>query len=139
MRETLRQCARYAVLFCFPSARFQIAEGICRRMPLYLPCDLLQAVKERYGTGALLAAEAILFGWCFAFALVLDLYSGRHFPAGGILGFLCCAAAFTLCGEDRSRFLIKICYLLCTLSLGGSWLIAAGFLLVFERVTAHFE
>ena len=135
MRDIFRQCAKYAVLFYSPVGRFQIAEGFCRRPPRYLPCDLLQEIKDRYGTKALFAADAILFGWCFAFTLLLDLLSARLFMVRGILGFFCCAAAFCLCGEDWDRFLMKLCYLVFSFVCGGSWFVAAGFMLAFEHLT----
>lgn len=139
VRETIRQCARYAVSFYSPARRFQIAAGYCHRPPRYLPCDLLQEIKKRHGPGGLFAADAVLFGWCLAFTLVLDLLSARLRMAGGVLGFLCCTAAFTLCGEDRSRFLLKFCYLAFALTCGGSWFVTAGFMLAFEHITMRPE
>ncbi|MBR6706599.1 MAG: hypothetical protein IKI84_07970 [Clostridia bacterium] len=79
MRESVKQCARYAVLLYSPSGRYQIAESFCLRMPRNLPCDLLWEIRERYGSGALFVGEGIQFGWCLAFELLLDLYSAR-FP-----------------------------------------------------------
>ncbi len=134
VRELFGHCAKYAVLFCFPDRRFQIAEALCRRAPRYLPCELLWEIKARYGRGALLMADAILFGWCFVLTLLLDLFSVRLLLVGGMLGFLCCMAAFSLCGEDRSRSLIKVFYLLWVFFSGGSWLIAACFMLLLEHI-----
>ena len=135
MREPFGHCAKYAILFYFPNRRFQLAEDFCHRAPRYLPCELLQEIKARYGRGALLMADAILFGWCFVLTLLLDLFSARLLLAGGMLGFLCCMAAFSLCGEDKSRSLIKFCYLLWVLFSGGSWLIAACFMLLLEHLS----
>lgn len=137
MRDTLRQCAKYAMMFYSPAGRFQIAERFCGRTPRYLPCDLLREIRERHGLGGLFAADAILFGWCFAFTFVLDLLSARLFALKSILGFFCCAAAFSLCGEDRSRALLKVCYLAFALLNGGSWCLTAGFLFLFEHIPAR--
>ena len=134
MRESIRRCARYAVLFCSPSGRSRMAESFCRCPPRYLPCDLLWEIREQYGTGALFAGEAVLFGWCFAFALLSDLYSVRFPVAGGALGFLCCTAAFGMCREDPCRAILKYVYLVCTFLCGGLWLITACFLWLFEHI-----
>ena len=118
MRESVRRCARYAILFCPPSGRSRMAESFCRRMPRYLPCDLLREIRERYGIGALFTGEAVLFGWSFAFTFLSDLYSVRFPAEGSALGFLCCAAAFGLCREGSFRAVLKYGYLVCALFCG---------------------
>ena len=79
MSDIIRQCAKYAGLFYDPAGRYRIAESVCRRPPKYLPCDLLTEIRKQFGAGALLAADAVLFGWCLAAALLSDLLSAR-FP-----------------------------------------------------------
>ena len=137
MRDTIRLCAKYAVLFYAPARRFQIAENFCRRPPRYLPCELLREIKARHGIGGLFAADAVLFGWCFAFTIVLDLLPARLPAAKSILGFFCCIAAFSLCGEDRSISLLKLCFLSFALLNGGSWFFTAIFLFLFEHIPAR--
>ena len=139
VREPFGHCAKYAVLFYSPFRRFQLAQGFCRRAPQDLPCDLLQEIKARYGIGALLMADVILFGWCFIFTLFLDLFSGRMLLVSGILGFLSCEAAFSLCGEERARSLVKFCYLAWVFFSRGSWLIAACFMLLLEHITMEMK
>ena len=111
-----------------------MSESFCRRMPRYLPCDLLREIRERYGIGALFTGEAVLFGWCFAFTFLSDLYSVRYPAEGSALGFLCCAAAFGLCREGPFRAVLKYGYLVCALFCGGPWLVTACFLWLFEHI-----
>ena len=134
MREVFKQCARYSVRFYAPDERLKIAAKICHCPPQYLPCDLLRAVKKQNGTFALLSANVILFGWCFAVALLLDLYSMHIFIYGDVLGFFCCIAAFCLCRDNWHRTMIKLCYLVYSFICGYSWFITACFMLAFEYI-----
>ena len=94
MHGMLRSCARYAVLFYSPGRRARIAEEICGQPCEYLPSDILAAVRARHGVWGLLAADAVLFGWCFLAMLLLDLFAPRLPAWSAVPGFVCCAAAF---------------------------------------------
>ena len=135
MRELFKQCTKYSVHFYSPDERLQIATKICTYPPQYLPCDLLHAVKKQKGPFALLAADVILFGWCFAATLLLDLYSAHLLIYGEVLGFFCCIAAFCLCRDNWYRSMLKLCYLVYSFICGDSWFITACFMLVFEHIT----
>ena len=136
MLGMLRSCARYAVLFYSPRGRARIAEEICGRPCEYLPSDLLAAVRKRYGIRGLLAADAVLFGWCFIAAALLDLFSPGLPVRSGIPGFLCCAAAFGMCRENIPHRLLKLAYLILAFTQSGPWLAVFGFLLVTEHIAA---
>ena len=139
MRELFKQCAKYSVRFYSPDERLQIATKICSCPPQYLPCDLLHAVKKQNGTFALLVANVILFGWCFAAALLLDMYSTHLVIYGDVLGFFCCIAAFCLCRDNWYRTMLKLCYLVYSFICGDSWFITACFMLAFEYITFYYK
>ena len=134
MEAALVKCAQYAVSFYAPDRRFRLAEEICGERPQHIPGDMLRAVEKRCGCGKLLLAELILFGWCAAACLLLDLLPPARPLIRNLLGFLCCLATFGLCGDKREHIFLKTGFLCFALLRGGSWTLTAGILLLYVHL-----
>lgn len=136
MRHMIRRCAQYAALFYSLKKRSRIAREICGEEPLYLPADLMVSARRRYGLPGLAAADAVLFGWCFAAEAALDaLPPDLRIPAG-ILGFLLCTAAFCLCGDSPLRLTVKTGYLIYAFACGSPKALTTAFMILYEHITA---
>lgn len=134
MRSCIPQVVRYAVSFYAPKRRTQIAEEICGEKPVYLPGDMLTAIRKRNGFGILFLAEFILFGWCMIVCLLLDLFCGDSGLLWKIPGLCACMISFSLCQENGSRTVLKAMFLFCSFCYGNLWALTALFLIVFEHL-----
>lgn len=133
MRSLHRTLLRYAVSFWSPQTRFQLALEAGGPGLQYLPGDLLKSIRLNFGLVEMLFTDLILFGWCFFATLCIDLFFSPASPEHAVLGFLCCVAAFCLCGDHRFRSLLKLGFLFLTAFNGHAWLFAAAVLLIFEH------
>lgn len=128
-RSMLGQVGRYAAL---PAKRGQIARSL--HAGPCLPGGLLRSIRSQRGLGMMLAADAVLFGWCLLASLALDFAPGLPALWHGLLGAAACALAFGLCWEVPWRMTLKTGYILLNLFSGGMWTAAVVFLILFEHV-----
>ena len=127
---------RYAVCFFSPRKRHRIARAICGQDAVFLPGDMLLEARTRGGFLSLMRAEAVLFGWCGAAALLLDLFFPGSPLMKAAIGCACCLTAFGLCRDDAFRAGIKVLIALTASFLGGSCFAAVILLLIFENACA---
>lgn len=125
---------RYALLFFSPEKRHSIARGLCGAGVLYLPGDILKTVRQQYGYRSMLLAETLLFGWCLAATLLMDLLWPGNRPLKGIAGSLCCLASFGLCCDEPPRAMVKLVFIMLMALSFDSCFLTAVFLLIFERI-----
>lgn len=83
-RSMLGQVGRYAAL---PAKRGQIARSL--QAGPCLPGGLLRSIRSQRGLGMMLAADAMLFGWCLLASLALDFGARAACPVAWAAGRGC--------------------------------------------------
>ena len=134
MHPCVRQMLWYTFSFYSPKRRAQIAEEICGAKPACLPGDMLTAIRKHDGFKALFLSELILFGWCMAVCLFLDLFFAHWSVFRKISGLFACMIPFFFCEESKARMLLKSMYLLFSFCSCDYWALTVFFLIVFEHL-----
>ncbi len=136
MSEDLKMVIRYAASPYAIRARTQAAEAICGQKALFIPNDMLYAIRKRYGFHMFILTELIFFGWCFLLLAVIDnllIQPVWHF----ISGLIVCSAAFCFDGDEIHRAMWKITILLILPLWCRYWSLIGLTLLLFVHIPSH--
>ena len=137
MKEDLRRVMRYAASPYNPEKRAHIAELVCGREALFVPNDMLYALQKRYGFGALVMAELILFGWCFPLLAAIDFVPVLQPGCRCLLGLVVCSTAFCFSGDEIHRAMWKLAFLLISVLWFRYWLSVGAVLFLSAHIPGH--
>lgn len=135
MKEMMERITRYAVSPLSFAKRERAAREIAGAGNESLS-GVLRAVWARYGASGLLAADAILFGWCLLAAIAIDFVVPMPEAARDLIGAACCLAAFGVREREALVALCKICLIVLSAVYCSYWTIAVLLLAALEHYAA---
>lgn len=135
MKEMMERLARYAASPLSFAKRESAAREIAGAGNENLP-GILRAVRARCGVSGLLAADAILFGWCLLAAVAIDFLVPMPEAARDLIGAACCLAAFGLWEREPLFALGKVCLIVLSAVYCSYWTIAVLLLAALEHYAA---
>ena len=135
MKEMMERLARYAVSPLSLARRESAAREIAGAGNENLP-GILRAVRARCGVSGLLAADAILFGWCLLAAVAIDFLIPMSETARDLIGAVCCLAAFGVWEREPLFALGKVCLIVLSAVYCSYWTVAVLLLAALEHYAA---
>lgn len=129
-----RMLIGYALSFPLLMRRKNTALCLTEESSVPIPAGILRRASDRFGVRGLVLTDGILFGGWMIILLIVDLVPFPWQILQTAVGVVCCCAAFDVLLDIPWRCVLKAAWIFTCAWWGGSWLLCAAFLIVFEHI-----